>query len=232
MGMFKDLLGTVNSFFQLGLGGVKLKTTSNQLSVRNAADSAYAVVRAALFATYGNDFELNSGAAGSGDDWKMTLKRPSTGMTHALNVTMPSGDPAVGQALTVASFSGDDIVLTYTTIAAGTDKIVVDTTALAFGSSSPVTMFTLPANAAVLEVQVIIDTAWDTAATMSVGIAGTTSKYMASTQVDLQGTATNIYSVSPGIIPAGGTEALIITYSPASAAAGAARVLVSYAIPS
>jgi hypothetical protein len=232
VGVFKDLLGTLNSTFQFGLGGVKAKTTSSQLAVRNAADAAYAAVRASLFATYGDDFELNAGAAGSGDDWKMSFRRPSTGMTHALIVKFPSGDPSPGQALTVDSFAGDLITLEWTTIAGGDDKIVVDTTALAFGTASPVAMFTLPANAAVLDVSVIVDTAFDGTPSMSVGIAGTTSKYMASTQVDLTATALTSFSVSPNIIPAGGTEALIITYAAGGASAGAARVLVSYVIPS
>lgn len=229
---WRDMIGTLASRFQLGLGGVNVKTMSNQLAARNAADSAYAAVRALLFATYGNDFELNAGAAGAGADWKMTLKRPSSGMTHALNITMPSGDPAVGQALTVASFSGDDIVLTYTTIAAGTDKVVVDTTSLAFGSASPVTMFTLPANAIIIEVTVIVDTAFDGTPSMSVGIAGTTSKYMASTQVDLTAVAKTSFTVTPNEPAVGSTEALIITYAAGGATAGAARVLVSYVIPS
>lgn len=231
MDVFRDIIGIFTSL-QLGIGGVKIKTTSNQLAVRDASDAAYSTVRAALFATYGNDFELNAGAAGSGADWKMTIKRPSTGMTHALNVTMPSGDPAVGQALTVASFSGDNITLEWTTVAGGTDKVVVDTTSLAFGSSSPVAMFTKPANAVVESVKVVVDTAFNGTPSMSVGISGSTSKYMASTQVDLTAAAGTVFEVDPGLVAEVGTEAMIITYSAGSASAGAARVLVAYVIPS
>lgn len=232
MGTFRDLLGTLNSKFQLGIGGAQVKNNSGTVEGRNAADSAYAAVAALLFKTYGNDFELNSGAAGSGADWKFTLRRPSSGMTHDLTVVFPSGDPAVNQALTVASFSGNLITLQYTTIAAGTDKMVVDTTALAFGTSSPATMFTLPANAVVERVRVIIDTAFNGTPSMSVGISGTTSKYMASTQVDLTAAAATIFEVQPGLASVGSTEALIITYSAGSASAGAARVEVEYVIPS
>lgn len=231
-GSWKDLIGTVLGKIQLGIGGPFVKGNSGVVEARNAADAAYASLRAALFATYGDDFELNAGAAGSGDDWKMSIRRPSTGMTHALIFVMPDGDPAPGQALTVASLVGDVVTFEYTTIAAGTDKIVVDTTSLAFGSSSPVSMFTLPANAVVLEVKVIIDTTFDGTPSMSVGISGTTSKYMSSTHVDLKAAAGTSFSVSPNVAASGSTEALIITYSAGSATAGAARVLVSYCIPS
>lgn len=232
MGVFKDLLGTVRSSFQIGIGGARIKNNGGVLESKNAADSAYAAVAALLFKTYGNDFELNSGAAGSGADWKFTFKRPSTGMTHALNVTMPSGDPAVGQAITVASFSGDDIVLQWTTIAAGNDKTVTDTTSLAFGTSSPAAMFTLPANAVVTLVQVVVDTAFDGTPSLSIGITGSTSKYMPSTALDLTAAATTVFEFVPGLTADGSTNALIATYSAGGASAGAARILVSYCIPS
>lgn len=232
MGRFFDAFGTLFSSFQLGLGGARIKNSGGVVEARNAADSAYATVRSALFATYGNDFELNAGAAGSGADWKFSFRRPSTGMTHNLVVVMPSGDPAPGQALTVASLVGDVITLQYTTIASGAEKIVVDTTSLAHNSSSPVAMFTLPATAVVLKVEAIIDTAFNGTPSMSVGISGTASKYMGSTSVDLTAAAGTSFEVSPNVTAAGGTEALIITYSAGGASAGAARVLVYYCLPS
>lgn len=232
-GRYLDLLGTLLSKLQIGgTTGPNLKNNSGAIAVRNAADSAYATVQAALFATYGNDFELNSGAAGSGADWKFTLRRPSTGMTHDLTVVFPSGDPTTGQALTVASFTSNVITLQYTTIAAGTDKIVVDTTSLAFGTSSPATMFTLPANAVVREVKVIVDTAFNGTPSLSIGISGTTSKYMGSTSVDLTAAAGTVFAVDPGVASTGSTESLIATYSAGSASAGAARIEVAYCIPS
>lgn len=232
MGVFKDLLGTVRSSFQIGIGGPRIKNNSNNLEVKNAADSAYALIRASLFATYGDDFELNSGATEAGADWKFTLRRPSTGMTHDLTVVFPSGDPTAGQALTVASFTSNIITLQWTTIAAGTDKMVVDTTSLAFGASSPVTMFTLPANAVVMLVQVIVDTAFNGTPSLSIGVTGTTSKYVPSTAVDLTAVATTVFEYIPGLTADGSTNALIATYAAVGASAGAARILVSYCIPS
>jgi hypothetical protein len=232
MGVFRDLVGIVGSTLQIGIGGFKLKNSSGTAQIRNAADSAYATIAAALHATYGDDFELNSGATAAGADWKMTFRRPSTGMTHALTIVYPSGDPAVGQALTVASFAANVITLQWTTIASGTEKIVVDTTNLAFGTTSPLALFTMPANAVVRSVKVILDTAFNGTPTLSIGITGTTSKYMGSTQVDLTAAATTVFEVDPGLASVGTTEPLIATYTAGSASAGAARIEISYCIPS
>lgn len=231
-GKFQDILGTLFSKFQLGLGGPNVKNESGDVAARNASDSAYAAVRAALVKVFGNDIELNAGAAGTGADWKMTLRRPSSGMTHDITIVMPSGDPAPGQALTVASFAGNVVTLQYTTVAAGNDKTVVDTTSIAFGSSSPVSMFTLPANAVVVDVTVVIDTAFNGTPSLSVGVSGQTSKYLASTQVDLTAAAGTSFSVSPNVAANGSTENLIATYAAGGATTGAARILVSYVIPS
>lgn len=232
MSRFADLIGTVYSKFKLGIGGPQLKNNAGTIEARDTADAAYAAIAALLFKTYGNDFELNSGAAAAGADWKFTLTRPSTGMTHALQVIFPSADPSPGQAMTVASLVGDVITLQWTTVAAGTDKIVCDTTSIAFGSASPVAMFTLPANAIVKLVQVVIDTAFNGAPSLSVGVAGTPSKYLGSTQVDLTAAAGTVFEVAPGLAADVATEALIATYAAGAAAAGAGRILVDYVIPS
>ena len=131
----------------------------------------------------------------------------------------------------MASAAGGTITLEWTTVAGGTDKVVCDTTSLAFGATSPVAMFTLPANAVVKKVQVIIDTSFNGTPSLSIGISGTTSKYMGSGQVDLTAAAGTIFEVDPGQVANGSTENLIATYSAGSASAGAARILVDYVIP-
>lgn len=231
-GKFDDLLGTLRQSFQLGIGGGRLKNNSGQIQARNAADNAFTALAALLFQTYGDDFELNSGATESGASWKFTIRRPSTGQTENLTLVFPATAPAPGQALTVDTFSSGVITLTWTTIAAGNDKLVVDTTALAFGASSPVSMFNLPANAVVREVKVIVDTPFNGTPSLSVGITGQTSKYLGSTQVDLTAAAGTIFTVDPGLASVGSIEALIATYAAGGASAGAARIEVAYAVPS
>lgn len=231
MSLWKDLKGTVLNKFGIGLTGPLLKNNSNVLEVRNAADAAYASIKAQLFATHGNDFELNADAAGTSADWKMTYRRPSTGMTHALIFVMPSADPTSGQVLQAVSLVGDVITLGWVSAASTAACESVDTTALAWNSSSTVAMFTNPANGVVELVRVYVDTAFDgTGPSMSVGISGNASKYMGATSVDL--TQTGTYEVTPGIAPTGSTEALQIAFSPASGGStGAARVETVYAVP-
>lgn len=236
-GGFRDIIGTSFASFRLGLGATSLaiKNASSKIRARNAADSADVPLVGSVIAASGDQMQLNEDAAGSGADWLMTLNRPATGMTHALNLTLPSGDPAVGQAVTVASFAGDNIAFQYTTIAAGTDKTVVDTTAIAFGAASPISMFTLPANAIITEVRVIVTTAFNGTPSLSIGITGTLSKYMSATANDLNATNVTVpasYFAHPELDSVGTTEALIATYAAGGATVGAGRILVSYVIPS
>lgn len=227
---FEDLVGTLSSKFLFGLGGVQGKSVSGKFRARNTADSADAPIVGSVIAASGDSLQLNEDAANSGADWPYNLARPASGMTAARTVTFPAGAPSPNQALTDDG-SGTG-ALVWTTVAAGTDKAVVDTTSLAFGTTSPLTLFTLPANAVVLQVTVIIDTAFNGTPSLSIGISGTTSKYMASTQVDLTMAAATAFEVSPSLASVGSTEALIATYSAGSASAGAARILIAYVIPS
>lgn len=229
-GRFLDILGTTYSKIQLGIdsAALNLKAVSNKVRARNKADSADAPLVGSVIAASGDFLELNEDAAGSGSDYKMTLARPASGMSSAVTFTLPATAGTPAQAL-VTDGSG---VLNWTTIAAGSDKIVTDTTSVAFGSTSPTSMFTLPANAVISEIAVVIDTSFNGTPSLSVGISGTLSKYLASTQIDLTQPAMTVFEIQPGMPSVGTTEALIFTYAAGGASAGAARILVSYSIPS
>ena len=229
-GRFLDVLGTTYNKLQLGIdtAALNIKAVSNKVRARNKADSADAPLVGSVIAASGDFLELNEDAAGSGADYKLTLARPATGMSAAVTLTFPATAGTAAQALTTDG-SG---ALSWTTIAAGTDKVVTDTTSLAFGSTSPTAMFTLPANAVISEIAVVVDTAFNGTPSLSVGITGTLSKYLSSTQVDLTQPATTTFEIQPGMASVGTTEALIFTYAAGGASAGAARILVSYSIPS
>jgi hypothetical protein len=153
-------------------------------------------------------------------------------MTHDLIFVYPSADPSPGQALTVTSLVGNVVTLQYSTVATGNDKLVVDTTSLAFGTVSPLSLFTLPLGAIISYIEIVIDTPFSGGApSLSIGITGTTAKYMPSTAVDLTAAATTIYQYTAGLIGPGSTEALIATYAAGGCTAGAARILVYYANP-
>lgn len=236
MGRFTDIIGVITGNLQFGIGGPRIKRNGTTLEARNAADNALAaLVASALTAAgvniTGDDLVLNSDAGGAGADRTMTLRRPSSGMSGDLVIVLPAGDPAVGQALTVASFAGGVITLEYTTVAGGTDKMVWDTTTIGFGTASPAAMFSKPENAVVMAVKVVIDTPFDGAPQLSVGIAGTTAKYLPTTAVDLTADAGTVFEWDPGLGPQS-AESMIATYSAGGATEGSARVLTGYVIPS
>ncbi len=226
MSLWSDLIGTTKSFFKIGLTGVRLKDSSGNLLIRNNADSADSQVTASKLNNSGDSLTINSDAVSTGADWKLNLARPSSGMTADVTVTFPTTGGTAGQVVTTDG-SGN---WSYTAVTTA-QNVTVDTTTLAFNSSSPVTMFTLPANAVVHMVRAIVDTAFDSTPTMTVGKAGTTAKYMGSTDNDLTATAATAFDAHTNPAPIGSTEALIITYSAASASVGSARVEVHYSVP-
>ena len=99
MGVFKDLLGTTKAYFKIGLTGVRLKNSSGNLIVRNTDDTADATVTADTVNVSGNNLVLNSDSASTGDDWKITIVRPATGMTADTVLTLPIDDGTAGQVL-------------------------------------------------------------------------------------------------------------------------------------
>ena len=226
-GLFSDLFGTTKAFFKIGgTTGVRLKNSAGDLLVRNTGDSADAAITASKVNVSGDVIDINSDAAGAVADWKYTIQRPAAGMTAAVTLTLPIDDGTAGQVLktdgagVLAWVSAADTALA--------DKL--DTTSLAFGSVSPVAMFSTGAADIVDYIDVIIDTAFDGTPTASVGITGATSKYLSTTDIDLKAAAGTVFTVHPGLA-AQGAEALIATYVAGGATVGAARIIVHYATP-
>lgn len=222
-----DLVGTTKEYIRVGLAGFRLKNSSGNVLVRNAGDSADAEITASKVKISGEILEINSDAAGSGADWKMTLQRPASGMTAAVTFTLPPDDGTPDQVLKTDG-SG---VLTWVAAGSTASSDKKDSTALAFGDSSPITMFSTGSGDVLEYIEVVIDTAFNGTPSLSIGVSGTTSKYLGSTDVDLTMPATTAFVIHPNL-PAQGVEALIATYSAGSASAGAARIIAHYATPS
>jgi len=228
MAKWLDLLGSTVARIQIGIAGVSLKNSSGNLLVRNAADSADASITASTLNNSGDSLVINSDSVGSGADWQVVLARPTSGMSANTRFQFP---PTNGTASFVLQTDGSGNT-SWVANAGSTNQVTTDTTNLAFGTASPLTLFTLPANAVVETVRVIIDTAFNGTPSLSVGISGTTSKYMGTSQVDLTATAQTVFEAYPGRTSVGTTEALIATYAAGGASAGAARIEIDYAIPS
>lgn len=227
--VISDLAGTALTKLGVAIGSARiyLKAISGGFAVRNATDGADAALTASQIKISGDSFEINSDAAGSSADWKVTIQRAAAGMTAAYTLTLPIDDGTPSQVLQTDG-SG---VLSWVTPASGVSNMVeTDSTALAFGTSSPVTMFTTPASSKLTRVRVYVDTAFDgTAPTLSIGISGVTSKYGSTGQVDLK--TIGVYEWDPGVTVVGG-ENLIATYAADSSTVGAARIEVDYVVPS
>ena len=173
MSIFMDIKGTSVSSFQISKGGPRFTNNSGKLEAKNAANTLYVDFLAQILRSVGNSVVLNENATSSGADWKMTISRPASGMSAALNFVLPPDYGTSGYFLTTDGAGN----LTWAAVSSPTvsDKITVKSSSIAFGTSSPIAMFTLPANAVVLKVKVIIDTAFDGAPTLKVGIVGTTN---------------------------------------------------------
>lgn len=225
MSRFSDLLGTLRTRFRIGLTGVTIGSSSGSLIVRNTADSADAPITASNANISGDSVTLNSDGA-SGADRAYTLSRPTTGMSADQTFTFPAGNGTAGQVLQTDGSGNTSWVSAGSTAS----SLKVDTTTLAFGSTSPVAMFSTGGSDVIFRVAVIVDTSFNGTPSLSIGISGTTSKYMASTDIDLTAAAGTEFEVHPGL-PAAGVEALIATYSAGGASAGSARILVYFATP-
>jgi DNA/RNA endonuclease YhcR with UshA esterase domain len=226
-GVWPNLLGTSETKLGIGFTGPKLKNTAGNLVVRNAGDSADANVTAAKVSASGNSMEWNSDATSAGSDWMYTISRPAAGMTAAVSLTLPVDDGTANQVLQTDGTG----TLSWATSSDTSSCLTQNSTSMAFGSSSPTTLFTLPANAVIDKVSIIVDTAYNGTPSISVGITGTASKYVGSTQVDLTAAPGTRFDIHNSLDGVGTTEALIATYSAGGATAGASRVIVSYSVP-
>lgn len=225
---FSDLLGTFSATFKLGLNGLLLKSTGGKIRARNATDSADAPLVGSTIQASGDSLTLNEDATGAGDDWTMTLSRPDTGMTQNLTFKMPANYGTAGFAL-VTDGAGN---LSFASSAAATNLEATDTTDLVFNSTGTVAMFQLPADAVVRIAAVIVDESFDGTPSLSIGVTGELSRYMGSTHVDLTASAGTVFEVDPATVAEVTAQDLIATYSAGGATQGAARMLVSYVIPS
>jgi hypothetical protein len=229
-GRFMDMLGTTLSKLQIGIdaAALNLKSATGKLRVRNKADTLDMPLVGSVIAASGDFLEINEDAASAGADWKLTLARAAAGMTAGVTLTFP---PTAGSPAQVLSTDGAGN-LSWASVAAGSDKLVTDTTTIGFGSVSPVALFSLPANAIVQALNITIDTPFNGTPSLSVGVTGTVSKYLGAGSVDLTAAATIGFDVEPGLASVASIEALIATYAAGGATAGSARILVSYSIPS
>ena len=223
-----DLKGVLGTILQFGINGLQLKSTGGKIRARNADDNADVPLVGSSIQASGDSLVLNEDATEAGADWTMTISRPDTGMTQNLTFKMPAN---YGTADFVLKTDGAGN-LSWGASALATNLEATDTTDLDFDSTGTVTMFQLPANAVVRLAAVIVDAPFNGTPSLSIGVIGELSRYLGSTQVDLTATAGTVFEVDPAATAEATAQDLIATYSAGGATEGAARILVSYVIPS
>lgn len=224
---FIDLRGTLSTLFRLGINGLQLKSVGGKIRARNAADDADAPLVGSTIAASGDSLVLNEDATGAGADFKITISRPGAGMSEDIELILPANKGAAGYVLATDGNGG----LSWASSAAATNLEATDTTDLSFDSTSTVAMFQLPADAIVLKAQVVVDDAFNGTPSLSIGVTGQLSRYLGSSHVDLTQEGV-IFEVSPGLPAESTDQDLIATFVAGGASTGAARLLVSYVIPS
>lgn len=211
MASWLKITGTQVGKFILGLTGVTLKNNAGNLQVRNNADSAFASADVANLKLNGSTYGVTFASS------------PSQVADYSLVFPVDDGSP--GQIM-VTDGNG---ILSWQSAASTADHLKVDTTSFTFGSASTVSMFTLPANAVIDTVSVIVDTAFDGTPSMSVGISGDASKYFGSGDSLLS--LADRFDVPNQLVANASSEALQISFTAGGASVGAGRVLVSYSVP-
>lgn len=215
MSFYQRIAGTSVGSFVLSLLGVRLKNDAGHLHVRNNADTGYADVQA-------KDIIVSNNTTG----YDVTFTT-SGAQAADYTLTLPADDGSSGQVLA----TDGNGVLSWVSAASTASSVKVDSTTINFGDTSPVAAFNLPANAVVTAIRVIVDTPFDGAPTLSVGIAGNASKYMGSTDNNLTFPAETVFETVPGKLPSVTSEAIEIAYVAGGASAGSCRVEVFHCNP-
>jgi hypothetical protein len=229
MSAWTDLKGTTENFFRVG-GIAGLKAIAGGLQLRNFGDTADNKIVASRAELSGDDLLINSDAAGTGSDWTFTLARNPV-QTANLTIQAPPAKGTDGFFLRQKpGTAGGVLELELASVAAAGGSLIQDTTTIAFGAGVTNAMFSTPSGAIIEKVKVIIDTPFNGTPTLTVGIAGTTAKYMGAAQNNLNGVAADSYESTPNL-PSTAGESLIATYAAGGATVGSARIIVSYSVP-
>lgn len=97
-----------------------------------------------------------------------------------------------------------------------------------YNHSSPITLFTAPANTMIADVIIEIVTPFsDSSATLSVGDSVNSSIVMAASEIDLSAAVGQIFRGSPGYVYTS-TTPVILTLNPGASTSGSFKITLSY----
>lgn len=207
-----DLLQTMKQYFRIGgPSGFRLSNSSGDCNVENAGGTSKAPLGAHTVKVFG-----------SNADHRVGLTAPA-GMSADVDFVLPAADGSPNQLI---GTDGDGNLGFYD--AASTAELC-QAESFTQATSSPLTIFTPPANSLITKVQVQVEGAAAAGApTISVGVSGTVERDMEAADVDLK--TVGIYEVTP-MTSVGGTPAAIIATITPDSQTFSGTVRVWYVLP-
>lgn len=188
------LVRTMQSIFRIG--NIQVKDSSGVVQFRDATDAAFVDAAA-------NKSRIH----GSNATNAVVLTAPS-GLGSTVTFTLPS---AVGTTNQVLADVGGDGTLGFINVTSNANLLQQESFTEA--TSSPLTIFTPPANARILRIVIDVSVAAGAGSpTISVGTASTPAAYMATTENDLK--AVGVYEVNEPYELGGSPDAVIATITP------------------
>lgn len=204
-----DLRGTLMAFFRIAT--TAWKDSSGEMQARDSGDTEFADVAVQKIRL-----------AGSNETYRVDLQAPA-GLGADVAWTFPATHGSAGQVL---ADDGDGNL--YTTGAVSNAALWQEED-FTEATSSPLTIFTPPANATILAVEVKVSSAASAGSpTLSVGVAGTVERDMAADKNDLK--TLGLWRVRADTEVGGTPGAVIATITPDSQTF-TGKVRVEYAIP-
>jgi hypothetical protein len=211
MGIISDFIGTFSNYLKVGKGGIRLTNSSGVCNIENANGTAKANLGAHTINLHG-----------SNASFKTTLTSAS-GLSSDVNLVLPSSDGSPGQVFVT---DGDGNISFADAVSNGE---MCQEEAFTQATSSPVTIFTPPANAVITMVQIEVSSAATAGTpTVSVGISGDTDRDMDEEYSDLL--AVGVYEASPLTYVGATPAAIILTILPDSQTFSG-KVRVWYVVP-
>lgn len=185
---------TMQSIFRIG--SINIKDSSGVVQLRNAADDAYA------------DTAVNKLRVQATNATNAVVLTSPAALGSSVTFTLPGSDGSTGQFLRTNG-SG---VLSFAD--GGASAVMIQSEAFTEATSSPLSIFTPPANATIMTVYLVILDAAGSASgvSLNLGVSGDTDAYMQNDEIDVTVEAT--YIVHPLVNVGGTPDPVILTIVP------------------
>lgn len=141
MSLWSKIVGTIESYFQIGLGGPRIKANSGAIDVRNAADNAYVIVRGAapvgnndlVTKQYADTLATRTVIAGQFDGNNALPSNTSTERFLVVTTTGPNAtignliwDDGLATGTAVVLTTSERLIITQTALTGGTISLAAD----------------------------------------------------------------------------------------------------------